>query len=246
MIFSTVVVSFLAATAAAYPNIQARAANKKVDFSNWQPTDPNNAVSCPFTASLANHGFLPRRGITQDNIKSTLTDVLQLDGFLANLFATQSTPLGYKLANGTEVVDLYQLNKHGGIEHDSSLSRSDTYFGDNFHFNKTLYAQMKSFSTDGKYLTLDQLTKFRAAREADSKKRNPEWDFGIKQQFTAYGEAALLLIAMSDSTGNIRLDWTDILFQEEKFPVELGWTPRPINTARVLALAGEMRLKNFF
>ncbi|KAJ3099012.1 hypothetical protein HDU96_010848 [Phlyctochytrium bullatum] len=238
MIFSTVAVALLAATSAvqAFPrpggNTPAPSVPAAVDFSRFAPTDP-----------LANHGFLPRVGMTEEGIKKTLQTVLLMDDFSSNLFATQGIALGYNGTDGTKRVDLGLFNKHNVIEHDASLTRSDLFFGDAVSFNETLYTQMKSFSTDGKYLTPDQLAKFRAVREKDSKARNPEYTFGPQRQFTAYGEAALLVIAMSDDTGNIRLDWTDVLFRQERFPVELGWKPRSISTPRVLAVAADLRVK---
>ncbi|KAJ3211960.1 hypothetical protein HDU67_004153 [Dinochytrium kinnereticum] len=245
--FTFALISLALTSVTAYPNhvLESRQA-RKPDFSKWAPTDKTNMAPCPFTNALANHGFLPRKAMTEGDIKSSLTEVLQLDGILANLFATQSSPLGYTLADGTKVVDLGQLDKHGGaIEHDASLSRSDFFFGDQTSFNLTLYNQFKSFSTDKRYITKSQLAEFRAVREADSKARNPTFTFGLREQFVAYGEAALLVISLSDNTGNIRIDWMDKLFIEERFPVELGWTPRPISTLRVLTLAGELRGRSF-
>ncbi|KAJ3137021.1 hypothetical protein HK101_003926 [Irineochytrium annulatum] len=213
------------------------------DFSHWAATDPTNRAPCPFTNSLANHGFLSRTEMTADNINSALENVMLMDSALSNLFSSQSMPLGTVLPDGTKIVSLAELDKHGAIEHDASLTRNDAFTGDNTSFNSTLLDQLLSFSSDGVHVTIDELAKFRAAREKYSKATNPSFTFGLKQQFTAYGEAALLYEAMKDDTGNIRVDWIEVLFREERFPVDLGWRPRPITFTTILGLIGDIKAR---
>ncbi|KAJ3172352.1 hypothetical protein HK101_011156 [Irineochytrium annulatum] len=231
-----------AAAVAAFPG-HYEARNSGPDFSKWAPTDPANSAPCPFTNSLANHGFLSRTAMTKENINSALENVLLMDAALSNVFSTASMPLGTKLPNGTAVVSLAQLDVHGGIEHDASLTRSDTALGDNTAFNETLFEQLLSYSSDGVYITLDELAKFRAAREKHSKAMNPSFSFGPKPQFTAYGEAALLYFSMKDETDKIRVDWIKVLFREERFPVELGWKPKPMSFFTIVGLIADIRVR---
>ncbi|OQS07951.1 hypothetical protein THRCLA_00057, partial [Thraustotheca clavata] len=123
----------------------------------------------------------------------------------------------------------------------ASLTRRDVAIGDNTKLDKTLYEQLKSISTDGKYITKVELAKHRVAREADSRANNPNFTFGPKEQFLAYGESALLLLALRDNTGGIRLDWLDMVFTQEKLPFELGWDVRTITLAELTLVAGELR-----
>ncbi|KAI8853448.1 hypothetical protein BC829DRAFT_486786 [Chytridium lagenaria] len=211
----------LALDARSAPAVERRAI-KPSDFSKWTPTDKNNMSPCPFTNSLANHGFLPRTAMTEKNIRDATFDVFGLDFPLALLFSTQSVGTGYEL-NGEMVTDLKLLDKAPGfIEHDASLSRSDRALGDHIALNSTLYNEFKSYSSDKKYITVGELARYRAARERDSKARNPS----------------------SVSTGNIRIDWMDSVFINERYPVELGWKPRPVTTPRTLALIADLRARS--
>ncbi|KAJ3333988.1 hypothetical protein HDU76_013635 [Blyttiomyces sp. JEL0837] len=144
--------------------------------------------------------------------------------------------LGRPNADGIQTIDLKDLQYHAdstkGTEHDASLTRNDAYWGDNHSFNSTLWSQMKSFSTDGKYLTLRQMAKYRNARESDCQKNNPQYQLTTAAgNLGAWGEVALLSLALSDSTGNVPIAWADMVFTQEKLPVELGWAPRPISGA---------------
>ncbi|KAJ3172351.1 hypothetical protein HK101_011155 [Irineochytrium annulatum] len=216
------------------------------DFSHWAPTDQSNLAPCPFTNSLANHGYLDRHQMTYENITSALESVLLLDSALSNLFASASMPLGSKLPNGTEVVSLAQLDKHNKIEHDASLTRNDISTGDNTHFNSTLFDELLSFSSDGSYITIAELARFRVSREKYSRATDKDFTFGVRQQVTAYGEAALLYESMRDDSDKIRVDWIKVLFQEERFPVELGWKPRPLGIIKIASLALNIRLRAAF
>ncbi|KAJ3320140.1 hypothetical protein HDU76_000361 [Blyttiomyces sp. JEL0837] len=190
--------------------------------------------------------------MSSDDIKSAL-NTLQCGDLIQTIFASGGTGLGHKNAAGTQVVDLVELDKHGVIEHDSSLCRSDYNIGDNVHLNTTLLNQLKSFSTDGVYLTLKELAAFRKAREADSLARNVDangkstYTFGLKEQFIAYGESSLLFLAMrvnDTDDAPMRLDWIEYLFINERFPFELGWTLRPITLAATLSYAAELKTMN--
>jgi len=46
---------------------------------------------------------------------------------------------------GGEVTDLNKLNVHNVIEHDASLSRLDSYFGNSLDFNQKRFDLMKKF-----------------------------------------------------------------------------------------------------
>ncbi|KAI9359267.1 Chloroperoxidase [Zopfochytrium polystomum] len=212
-------------------------------FKPARATDQNNMSPCPFMNALNNHGVLPYPDFTAANITTT-TSLFGLDAILSQLMASN----GIKLANrtnaaGEKVLNLHELSVHNGIEHDASLTRSDAYFGDQIHVNRTLYNQMKSFSSDGVILTKAEFGKYRKAREADSKARNPEYTFGLGEQFTTYTQSAFLWIALKhDTLDGIRLDWLDVLVLEERFPFELGYQLRKIELAHVLALETELRL----
>jgi hypothetical protein len=234
--------SVIVSSVTAFPTLKLETPDQ---FSKWSPTDPKNMAPCPFTNAFANHGLIPRTGITSDDIKAALA-AFQMDSVMQSVFSGPSIMNLGSTVNGTQVLTLSQLDKHGAIEHDASLTRQDNALGDNTKFDSKLYAQLRALSTDGQYITEGQLAEFRRMREADSRSRNAQFSFGFKEKLTAYGEAALILITMRDDTGKIRLDWLDMLMQQEKLPFELGWKLRSITMAETLVVAGRLLGKVVF
>nr|AIG55844.1 secreted protein [Achlya hypogyna] len=198
-------------------------------FPDWHPTDPKNMAPCPMLNSLANHGVLPRTNITASNLRSALGSI--------HCDSSQH--------RGVQELTLKDLDVHNAIEHDASLTRLDAALGSNTKLNSTLLAELLATSADGKYITKSELAQYRVARETNSRKINPSFTFGVKQQVIAYAEAAALFVAFQDATGAMRVDWIKMFFAEEKLPFELGWTLRPITLAHVLVTAGELRGKAF-
>ena len=64
----------------------------------------------------------------------------------------------------------------------------------------------------------------------------------MKERLLAYGEGSLLQILMKDETGNMRIDWLEDLFVKEKFPIDLGWKPRPIDL--IPTVSGTFKLQH--
>ncbi|RHY06992.1 hypothetical protein DYB25_009593 [Aphanomyces astaci] len=220
-------------------------------FTNWTESDATNVSPCPFLNAFANHGLLPRTGITVDNIKSALT-IFQVDEALQKLFTGSTiTSLGSVAAAKEEgatedaeppkTLSLSSLGQHNAMEHDASLTRPDAGLGDSVKLDSALLDQLVALSADGQYITKAHIGHFRAIREEHSKANNDAFVFDAKQQFLAYAEAALLLLALRDSTGNIKVDWLKLVFEQEKLPLELGWEVRPITADEVLGLASELR-----
>ncbi|ETV98519.1 hypothetical protein H310_08655 [Aphanomyces invadans] len=219
-------------------------------FTNWTVSDATNVSPCPFVNAFANHGLIPRTGITVENIKSALT-IFQVDEALQKLFTgaavtalASSVPQEGKEATTEETpktLTLSALSQHNAMEHDASLSRQDAALGDSVKLDPALLEQLVALSADGQYITKAHIGHFRAIREEQSKAKNEAFVFDAKQQFLAYAEAALLLLALRDSTGNIKIDWLKLVFEQEKLPLELGWEVRPITADEVLALASELR-----
>ncbi|KAJ0133793.1 Cytochrome P450 monooxygenase aflV [Fusarium oxysporum f. sp. albedinis] len=89
-------------------------------------------------------GYLPRDGlnISLDDLIVAFTDAINLDPAATTLIGKKALTTGN---NGTFNLD--DLNKHGVIEHDGSLSRSDIFFGDNHSFNETIWALTASHLT---------------------------------------------------------------------------------------------------
>ncbi|OQR94250.1 hypothetical protein ACHHYP_01541 [Achlya hypogyna] len=213
-------------------------------FPDWHPTDPKNMAPCPMLNSLANHGVLPRTNITASNLRSALGSI-HCDSSVQRILSSSIVMTLGTDVGGVQELTLKDLDVHNAIEHDASLTRLDAALGSNTKLNSTLLAELLATSADGKYITKSELAQYRVARETNSRKINPSFTFGVKQQVIAYAEAAALFVAFQDATGAMRVDWIKMFFAEEKLPFELGWTLRPITLAHVLVTAGELRGKAF-
>lgn len=129
------------------------------------------------------------------------------------------------------------------IEHDGSLSRADTFSGDNHSFNSTIWGQTFSHFTDP-IISISTAAKARATRLTAAEAENPQWNFTATDTQNSMIETALYLSVLSNGTlGNgaaataVR-EWLDVLFTEERLPIEEGWT-RPageITGAAILQL----------
>ena len=140
--------------------------------------------------------------------------------------------------------DLNDLDQHNfPIEHDASLSREDAYFGNNYAFNNGIWSQTKSFFKNGKTALLPAALAL-ANRTADSKARNPEFVYGLREFVQRYGEMSLAIQSMGgdDLTGVTRFDWVNQMFTQERLPYNLGWRPRaePITVPSLGQMVSEL------
>lgn len=140
--------------------------------------------------------------------------------------------------------DLDDLNQHNfPIEHDASISRQDAALGNNQPFYNPNYQQWIRFF-DGKLKTdIPTTAKAKFTRYTDSKTKNPEFTYGLREFIFSTGENALALQSMSDPiSGMAEVKYVRSLFEQEKLPYELGWRPSkaPITLPAVGALVFEL------
>ncbi|KAK1940074.1 putative sterigmatocystin biosynthesis peroxidase stcC [Phytophthora citrophthora] len=207
------------------------------DVSGFPP--PNSALNhrspCPALNSLANHGFLPRNGksLTPEMIRNAIMEVFNIDETLAERL-TRPLPSQLTLAD---------LSVHGFIEHDASLVHDDTYLKkDPAEINITLADNLFAKSKDGK-LDKHVLATGRRQRESQCKKENPEYALPVKAQAAAYGESALLLLAMGDyESETISEEHAKSFLVDEKIPDDFHRSDKPISTATAFYLAAQIKL----
>jgi hypothetical protein len=117
----------------------------------------------------------------------------------------------------------------------ASLSRADFFFGDDHSFNATLYATTKASPKDGLHST-ETAGPVRAARIAESAANTP--NFNLSKVQGGWGQSALYLSAMGDpATGIAKASFVDSLFELERLPFELGWTPSASQTNKTTLAA---------
>ncbi|CAK40535.1 cloroperoxidase [Aspergillus niger] len=202
----------------------------------WSPPGHGDVRGpCPMLNTLANHGLLPHNGkdISQEVITEVLNNTLNLaDGLSAFLFEEAMTTVEDPKATTFSLSD---LNCPGILEHDGSLSRQDTYFGNNHEFNQTIFDQTKSYWTTP-LIDMYQAAEAHEARLNTSKATNPTFNLSETGLTFSFGETAAYMIVFEDTNlGYANRSWVEYFFENERLPQELGWTKRPfITTGQVL------------
>jgi hypothetical protein len=169
---------------------------------------------CPMLNTLSNHGFLPRdgRNITKANAVAGLNGGLNFNGSLGELMWEQAI-IANPEPNAT-FFTLEQLNVHGVLEHDASLTRTDAFFGNNHIFNETVYNQSKQWWTDD-VVTAKQLAHSKIFRQLESRAQNPNYTFSASVEEFSLGEVAAPIIAFGDmSAGTVQRNLMEYFFGE--------------------------------
>ncbi|CAI7894826.1 unnamed protein product [Closterium sp. NIES-54] len=158
------------------------------------PPDPTTSRGpCPGFNTMANHGVFPRDGsaIPRDRIVAAFSKFYSFSPAMSNAILDSAFAKG--VGNpAAQTIDLVQLRAHNKIEHDVSLVRDDSFLGNNYLVNVTLFNEMLSFSATKKFITLGEIGRFRKHRFESCKKNDPELSFDTNRQDVALSEAAAL------------------------------------------------------
>ena len=144
----------------------------------------------------------------------------------------------YKTAGHNGLLSLSDLSYHAAdsIEHDGSLSRLDAALSNNQQgkFNQERFNKFLSFSTDGQYLTTEDVAAARLYFKAESHKNNPQclWNKNIEKSM--WTEASILLHILGKD-GRISIEDAKLFFEQENFPN--GWQKHPSFGVRELQSA---------
>ncbi|KAF7550909.1 heme-thiolate peroxidase [Cylindrodendrum hubeiense] len=189
--------------------------------------------------SVANHGYLPRNGL---NI--SLPDLIVAFTAALNLDPAATTLVGNKaLLSGNNVTfDLDNLNKHGILEHDGSLSRNDVYFGDNHSFNETIWTSVASHFNQST-ISIATAAIARKERLQAAAAVNPAFSLSASDTQFSFIETALYLsIFGSVEDGNAVTEWVKIMFEQERLPFQEGFTTSEevVTAAGILGLVAKL------
>ncbi|THV03604.1 Cloroperoxidase [Dendrothele bispora CBS 962.96] len=199
------------------------------NHSFYTPQEGDSRSPCPFLNTLANHGYLPRdgKGITIPQVLDACKKGFNVDPEVLGTFGK----LGLLTSPNFTFFSLDQLNLHGCIETDASLSRSDNFLAPNngnLNFNETVYSTLASSNPGVDYYNITSAGQVMKARLDDSIAKNPELVNGGREITFRSTESALYLLVMGDAkTGVAPKKFVDTIFREERFPE--GWQ-RPEKT----------------
>jgi len=127
---------------------------------------------------------------------------------------------------------------------DSSLSRQDFYFGNDYTFYQPNWNMVLKFFKGSKQTTIPTAAAAKYARVMNSNKTNPTFTYGIREAIFSYGESAIYLQTMSSPSANgvANVNYVRTLFEQERLPYKEGWrpSPEPITLASLGALVLEL------
>ncbi|KAI5475657.1 Cloroperoxidase [Pseudohyphozyma bogoriensis] len=219
-----------------------------VDFTQWHPSVPTDVRGpSDASASLANHGILPRDGknLTIPILKKALKDGLNVGHDFSQVIGTLALK-GCKPPGSTSF-NLDELAQHGTVEHDGSISRGDfKVTGNNKDFNGALFDEwLKVAAPNGeKQITLPAAAAGRWARLKQCNATNPDFEYDQKFLSLSYGESALYLSTMGHPYfANPPTHFVEILFREERLPWIEGWRPPHAETNIATVTAMIFRIK---
>jgi len=202
----------------------------------WAPAGPDDVRGpCPMLNTLANHNILPHDGksitlpLTIAALAQGVNFTPELATFLFN-FAQTTNPNSSAMS-----FDLDHLGRHGILEHDASLSRTDSFLDPSDEFNAEIFNETTSHWTS-ETINLSIAASSRLARAETSVKTNPVFTFNGLSLGFAYGEVAAYLLVFGDRiAGTAPRNLVTSFFENERLPTDIGWV-RPAEPISPLVL----------
>ena len=191
---------------------------------------PCDKTACPFVNTLLNEKLIAETNISNDDFMNALKKYDIFDPVF--LFVFENSIIKPALDSNGVITNIQLINKL--FEHDISLSRIDSFQGDSISFNKKHFQKLKNKSVNKKYLSLENFADFRKDLIIQSRKKNPQFNFGIKTIIASCAEDAFLSGLFSDETGNMRIDWLEYFFARAKLPFKLGYTVKQVSTIHIV------------
>ncbi|KAJ7159356.1 hypothetical protein C8R43DRAFT_1124565 [Mycena crocata] len=205
-------------------------------------TSADHAVAAMNT--LANHGYISRNGITSfEEIIRGVGEAFNIDrdmgaGMASLNLLTRGNPFVNKISIGgvsplvpplpfkIDGPDTQGIAKHGRMEGDASMTRSDVFIGDNRNFNQTLWdgdlEQLAQFGDDGPdgpntVFNLQALIALKKANLESDQALDPQFAIPPRRLNLVFGAPGLIM------TQSI-CKWYETLFTEAHLQMHLLFT----------------------
>ncbi|KAE8341947.1 hypothetical protein BDV24DRAFT_174081 [Aspergillus arachidicola] len=189
---------------------------------------------CPGLNALANHGYLPRDGKNLDY--EMINKAAQAAYNFESGFYIDAVNMVFEFNISTtnrpnETFHLRDLARHDTIEADGSLTRNDIYFGDDLHFDATVWEPVaKDLGLDhyrdvDRFVTVDTAAKATQNRYGLAMSANPQFNASELWKQFQYGTTALYLLTLWDNDHNaVPKPWVKALMGEDRIPYKEGYT----------------------
>jgi hypothetical protein len=157
---------------------------------------------------MANHGYLPRNGKNIDLAiaRAAISDAFNYEPTTIDFMFQAAIDFNLSTTGNRSTIHLADLRKHDTIEFDGSLSRNDIYFGDNLHFNPSIWATVAEHLNlydagpcgNETYVTVESAARARAARVQEAMSVNPTFNNSQGAMTGSPGTTALYLTTLWD------------------------------------------------
>ncbi|KAL4752238.1 hypothetical protein BDW72DRAFT_212110 [Aspergillus terricola var. indicus] len=207
------------------------------DNHKWQRPRPEDSRSpCPGLNAMANHGYLPRNGKNIDlaMARAAISGAFNYEPTTIDFMFQAAIDFNLSTTGNRSTIHLADLRKHDTIEFDGSLSRNDIYFGDNLHFNPSIWAtvaeHLNLYDTgpcgNETYVTVESAARARAARVQEAMRVNPAFNNSQGAMTGSPGTTALYLTSLwDDEAGAVPKSWVRAFFEDERIPYIEGYQP---------------------
>ncbi|KAK4579805.1 hypothetical protein LTR86_000006 [Recurvomyces mirabilis] len=214
-------------------------------YPSLRPSEQASRSPCPGLNALANHGWLRRSGlnISFPEIDYAAKNVYNFapETYLGAFLAANQT-FNLSTSGSSLTINLRDLARHATIEQDGSQSRNDIYFGDDLHYDATVFAGvaaslgLEDSNPPNAYVTVSIAAKARAARQALAKSVNPTYSTGPGPELGSIGTTALYLATLWDfSASGAPKAWVKTFFEEDRIPYLQGYIAPQVKSLTFLA-----------
>jgi hypothetical protein len=179
---------------------------------------------------MANHGYLPRDGrdISLEDLHAAILGAYNYHPATLDSAFQMAIDFNLSSTGNASTIHLSDLNKHGAIEHDGSLSRSDFDLGDNHSFDPEVWngtaTSLGLYDAgvdcgEDLYVTVEVAARARAARFREAEELNPEFNVSELALMGSVGETALYMTTLWDyAAGAVPKAWIRAFFGEFRNP----------------------------
>ncbi|KAF2015248.1 Cloroperoxidase [Aaosphaeria arxii CBS 175.79] len=211
-----------------------------IEFHNFHPPYAGDLRSpCPALNALANHHIIPHdgRNLTVPMLVKAFNQSMNISDEFTNFVATAALPLAPD-GGKSGTFSLQDIQVHGGMEHDGSLSRKDFALGgDANSFSPSVFQEFLSFFHGKEDIGVADAARARWGRIESSRHTNPNFTYTEGDQANSYIQSAIYLQALrNDTSGEVPVEWLKIWFEEERLPYNEGWRPtkNPVSSLSLL------------
>lgn len=175
--------------------------------------------ACPALNILAENSKINYSGenISDEELVNSINEVFGLEPYISRMLI-RSTKVACGIKKDS-LIDLKEISKHEGPEHDASLFHDDYYINnDQSDVNPKYVEDLITLSTDGVNVTWKELIQHKKNRIEESKRVNPTFEYSISDRIVSYGEM-FLLMTMLGKDGQISIEYLREMILEKKIPV---------------------------